>query len=184
MQNLKHLKRIPYFLLLLLVGNLFTGCFTDKDDEVQTPTASSINDFIWKGLNAFYLYKEEVNDLQDDRFSSNEDYATFLNVFESPENIFNALRTKRIVGEIPVDDFSFLVDDYVALEQAFDGITKNHGMEYGLRIMSKIYSRMGCYCTMCLNFEKIHIKEKALSTTCITPITSFHSVPDYFHKTF
>ncbi len=134
MQNLKHIKRIQYFLLLLLVGNLCTGCFTDKDDEVQTPTASSIHDFIWKGLNAFYLYKEEVSDLQNDRFSSNEDYAAFLNGFTSPEEIFNALRTKRIVGEIPVDDFSFLVDDYVALEQAFDGITKNHGMEYGLRI--------------------------------------------------
>ncbi len=132
MQNLKRAKYMMYFAILVVTGNIFTGCFDDRDDVVQTPTASGIHDFIWKGMNAFYLYKAEVDDLKNDRFSNNDEYASFLNGFSSPEEIFTDLRTKRIIGEIPVDDFSFLVDDYVELEKRFSGISKSNGMEYGL----------------------------------------------------
>ncbi|WP_271764637.1 S41 family peptidase [Aquimarina algiphila] len=119
------MKYLKYFALLLLFGNTLTGCFDDNDDVQQVSSTLEINDYIWKGMNVFYLYKADVPDLADNRFPSNQDFTQFLQGFSSPQAIFDALQSN-------VDDFSFLVDDYVALEQAFDGITRNNGMEFGL----------------------------------------------------
>ncbi len=119
------MKYLRYLVILLLFGSLFTACFDDNDDVPQISSTLDINDFIWKGMNIFYLYKDDVADLANDRFSSDQDYTDFLRGFSSPEGIFEALQSS-------VDDFSFLVDDYIALEQAFDGITRNNGMEFGL----------------------------------------------------
>ena len=128
------MKYVRHFTLLLLVGSLFVGCFDDKDDVPQVSGTLEINDFIWKGMNTFYLYKSGVPDLANNRFSSDQQYTDFLRGFSSPEEIFSDLQTKEIDPDtgIKIDDFSFLVDDFVALEQAFDGITRNNGMEFGL----------------------------------------------------
>ncbi|MBQ0734293.1 S41 family peptidase [Aquimarina celericrescens] len=119
------MKFWKHFLLLMISGSLLTACFDDNDDVPQIATTLDINDFIWKGMNVFYLYKADVADLADDRFSSDQEYTDFLRGYPSPEAIFDDLQSN-------VDQFSFLVDDYVALEQAFDGITRNNGMEFGL----------------------------------------------------
>lgn len=130
---MKHLK---YFALLLFVGSLLTACFDDNDDVVRVSGTTEINDFVWKGMNAFYLYKSDVADLADNRFATNDDYTNFLNASSTPEILFDDLLTKETVtvdgNTIKIDQFSWIVDDYIALEQAFDGITKNNGMEYGL----------------------------------------------------
>ncbi|WP_108809464.1 S41 family peptidase [Aquimarina spinulae] len=130
------MKYIKYFALLFFVGNLLTACFDDNDDVPRISGATEINDFIWKGLNLYYLYKADVPDLANNRFPSNQEYTQFLEGFSTPEAIFAELKSKQTVlvnGEqVEVDQFSWIVDDYVALEQAFDGITKNNGMEYGL----------------------------------------------------
>ncbi|WP_109097370.1 S41 family peptidase [Aquimarina sp. AU58] len=130
------MKYIKYFALLLFVGNLLTACFDDNDDVPRISGATEINDFIWKGLNLYYLYKADVPDLANNRFPSNQEYTQFLEGFSTPEAIFEELKSKQTVlvnGEqVEVDQFSWIVDDYIALEQAFDGITKNNGMEYGL----------------------------------------------------
>jgi len=130
------MKNLKYFTLLLLFGSILTSCFDDNDDVPSVASTLDINDFIWKGMNAFYVYKADVTDLANDRFPSNQEYTDFLNGFSSPEAIFAGLRTQETVTvgseQIKVDEFSFLVDDYVALEQAFDGITRNNGMEFGL----------------------------------------------------
>ena len=44
---------------------LFAGSdYTGSDLNLR------INDFIWKGLNTYYLWQPEVANLQDDRFGS------------------------------------------------------------------------------------------------------------------
>ncbi|MHA7059747.1 S41 family peptidase [Aquimarina sp. M1] len=130
------MKFLKYFTLLLIIGGTLNSCFDDNDDVPRIASVLEINDFIWKGMNAFYVYKSMVPDLANDRFSSDQEYTDFLNDFSSPEAIFEGLRTQETVTvgseQIKVDEFSFLVDDYVALEQAFDGITRNNGMEFGL----------------------------------------------------
>jgi len=115
-------------LAVLLLG-FTTSCYEDVDDN--TISASEINDFVWKGMNAVYLYKENKPDLANDRFSNTEDYASYLNSYGSPENLFEDLIHQRET----VDRFSWIVDDYIALEQSFSGVSKSNGMEFGLRFV-------------------------------------------------
>lgn len=120
--------------LLAAVAFLVFGvssCFEDQDDNPVnngTNSALTINDFIWNGLNAFYLYKDDVPNLANNRFATQEEKSEFTNSYPSPEAIFDDLLYQPGI----VDRFSFLVGDYIALEQQFAGITKNNGMEFGL----------------------------------------------------
>lgn len=119
------MRQTKALIILFIVSTFTVSCFEDNDD-IQV-TASQINDFVWKGMNAFYLYKDEVPDLANDRFASNGDYASFLNAFSAPEDLFENLIHQRQT----VDRFSWIVDDYIALEQLFSGIITSNGMEFG-----------------------------------------------------
>ncbi|MBT8274811.1 MAG: peptidase S41 [Bacteroidia bacterium] len=112
-------------LLVLIVSTLFTSCFEDNDDVLQVASTLDIQNFIYRGLNFFYLYKADTPELANDAFASQGDLDAFLSTFDSPESLFDFLKS-------PQDRFSILVDDYVALENALAGVTKNNGMEYGL----------------------------------------------------
>lgn len=70
---------ITRFLLVVSVIATFNSCFEDNDDNLIA--ASEINDFVWKGMNLVYLYKSEIPDLANDRFSSLEEYTNYLNSF-------------------------------------------------------------------------------------------------------
>jgi C-terminal processing protease CtpA/Prc len=118
------MKNYKTVVLLMLVSFIATSCFEDTDDNEIS--ASSINDFIWKGMNIYYLYKDDVPDLADNRFSNNEEYGAYLNSFSEPEDLFENL----VYNKETVDRFSWIVDDYIALEQLFDGIVTSNGMEY------------------------------------------------------
>src|SRR5690606_41554753 len=54
-------------------------------------TASSVNDFVWKGMNIFYLYKDNVPSLANDAFNSDEAYANYLNGFSNPRDLFESV---------------------------------------------------------------------------------------------
>jgi carboxyl-terminal processing protease len=112
-------------LTLIAVATLFSSCFEDRDDTLQLASALEIQNFIYRGLNFFYLYKADTPELANDAFASQEDLDIFLSTFSTPEDLFDFLLS-------PQDRFSLLVDDYIALENALNGITLNNGMEYGL----------------------------------------------------
>ncbi|NND62570.1 MAG: peptidase S41 [Flavobacteriaceae bacterium] len=111
-------------LLGLVISTLLVSCFEDLDDNIQVASTESINDFIWRGLNFFYLYKTDRPELADN-YPNETDFNAFLDSFETPEDFFAFLKS-------PQDRFSILVDDYIALENALAGTTDNNGMEYGL----------------------------------------------------
>ncbi|MGB5419157.1 S41 family peptidase [Algibacter sp.] len=111
-------------LTLILAALFLTSCFEDNDDVAVS--ASEINDFVWKGMNIFYLYKDDVPDLANNRFSNNSEYADYLNSFTSPIDLFQNLRYQPET----VDRFSRIFSDYIALEQLLDGIYTTNGMEY------------------------------------------------------
>ena len=80
---------VKKILLLFFVSLLFYSCFEDFDDNGAD--TSEINDFVWKGMSLMYLYKEEISDLSNDGFNNSNDYASYLNSFNSPEELFESL---------------------------------------------------------------------------------------------
>jgi carboxyl-terminal processing protease len=115
-----------YFIIpVLLLTLTFTSCFDDMDDVEQVATTAQINDFIYRGLNFFYLYKADTDELANDAFTSTEAKNQFISSFDSPESFFSFLKSDQ-------DRFSLLFDDYIALENALGGISLNNGMDFGL----------------------------------------------------
>jgi carboxyl-terminal processing protease len=114
-----------FFLCITIVSLLFTSCFEDQDDNSVTASTQEIQNFIYRGLNFFYLYKADTPELADDAFANQGELNDFLDNYDTPEALFSYLQS-------PQDRFSFLVSDYVSLENALNGITLNNGMEFGL----------------------------------------------------
>lgn len=118
------MKKSLYIPLLVIIF-VFPGCFEDLDDTISPASNIDIQDFIYRGLNFFYLYKADTSELANDAFVSNEAKNNFLNSYDSPEALFDYLKSDQ-------DRFSILVDDYVELENALNGVSLNNGMEFGL----------------------------------------------------
>lgn len=116
--------------LLLLITLSFTNCFEDRDDNLvagnQITDFTEIKDFVWKGMNAVYLYKENVPDLANNRFSSDIEYTNYLNSFDTPETLFESL----IFNRETVDRFSVIIPNYIEFELAQSGTSLSNGLEY------------------------------------------------------
>src|SRR5690606_36095119 len=119
--EMKH--RILWAFVLSVNFLLFTSC--NNDDEGLPPT-TSINDFIWKSMNLWYFWQSQVPNLTDDRFSSNSEYEQFLQSQDPAQLLYGLLYD---YGN--TDRFSWIVDDYHALENQFAGINVSFGMDYG-----------------------------------------------------
>jgi len=116
---------------LLSVLFLTVSCSNEENglsEDFVVSTDDEINDFIWKGLNLYYLWQEDVPTLADNRFSNLEELYTFFRGNATPEATFNSLLNEPEI----VDRFSWIVDDYVALENSFQGINLSTGIEFGL----------------------------------------------------
>ena len=123
------MKKIVISSLLLLFMIIPLGC-SDMDDNA-VPTGLEIKDFVWKGMNLYYLWQEDVPDLADNRFATQSELNTFLETFANPPDLFNALRVDN-----SIDRFSVIYSDYTVLEGVLSGNTLNNGMDYGLRYKS------------------------------------------------
>ncbi|MBA3985585.1 MAG: peptidase S41 [Flavobacteriales bacterium] len=121
------MKKLKLYLLALAVSFGFLSCFEDLDDNFQPASTLDIQNFIYRAMNIWYLYKPNVPDLANDRFATQEELNTFLNTFSSPEDLFyNGLVDEN------VKRFSFIVEDFRVLEAALAGISLSNGMEFGL----------------------------------------------------
>lgn len=133
---------IKRFSLLLILSLCLLSCSKEpieKQLEEATRKAEaedalySTKDFIWKGLNQYYLWQEEINDLSDTRFekslgytnATSKRYVSYLKNFSTPEILFKYLLS-------PEDRFSFIVKDIDQLEDSFQGISLSTGMDYAL----------------------------------------------------
>lgn len=133
--------RFKLFLLLLVPLWCIQAC-QDMDDSLPEPTQLDVQKFIWRGLNEMYLWQENVPDLADKRFATNTEYETFLESFSSPENLFEHLLYRAPDSEDAikygvVDKNSWIVSDYLSLENQLQGTTKSNGIEFGLSLTNK-----------------------------------------------
>jgi carboxyl-terminal processing protease len=116
------IKKTVYYLLILIT------VFSCSKIKVEPSEDLDVNNFIWKGLNAFYLWQEDVPNLANNRFLNSNSYQSFLGSETNSENFFESLLYQRS----SVDKWSWIVQDYVALENSFQGISIHNGMEFGL----------------------------------------------------
>ena len=122
-----------YSIVFLLSVFIFEGC--QDEDDVAAPTNLEVNDFIWKGLNLYYLWQADVPNLSDNRFTNQTELNNFLNGYSKPESLFENLlyKPESLFPAIEaVDRFSWIVDDYLELEGQLQGTTNNNGVEFGL----------------------------------------------------
>ena len=120
---MKNLFKTALYLYLLT----FTFSCTDNDDN-PVPASLEVKDFVWKGMNLYYLWQGDVPDLADDRFANQRQLNTFLEGFDEPTTLFNALRV-----DTSIDRFSVIYSDYSVLEGVLSGNTLNNGMDFALR---------------------------------------------------
>lgn len=125
------MKTIPmkttYKLILLLFLAAFTFQSCQDNDDIAAPKNLEVQNFIWKGLNQYYLWQNDVPNLADDRFENQAKLNAFLEGYPEPEKLFDALRVDK-----SIDRFSWIVDDYLELEGSLQGTTKNDGVDFGL----------------------------------------------------
>ncbi|WGH76352.1 S41 family peptidase [Tenacibaculum tangerinum] len=112
--------------LIILFSTLIVSC-SEKDDA---PKNIEVQNFVWKGLNAYYLWQDLVPDLSDRRFSNDNELYSYLSGYESPANLFyNLLYMPNEYPKDPNRTYSWIVDDYIALEDSFAGIRLTSGMK-------------------------------------------------------
>ena len=119
---MKHLK---YLIIVLFI----VGCTknkTDIDDQIVNLQGDlEISDFVWKGMNQYYYWQESVPDLSDDRKNDSKAYAQYIAENPNPKTFFESLLHED-------DRFSCMVDDYIELENSFQGIVASNGLEFSL----------------------------------------------------
>jgi len=121
------MKKLFFFFLILMFFPLLNSC-EDNDDNL-VPSELEVNDFVWKGLNLYYLWQADVPDLADNRFSNQSELNAFLKTYDSPTTLFNHLRVDNTI-----DRFSVIFSDYTVLEGILTGNTKNNGVDYGIKL--------------------------------------------------
>lgn len=133
-------------LIILLFSVIFAFQSCQDNDDVAAPVNLEVNDFIWKGLNLYYLWQAQVPNLDDNKFATQTQLNNFLSGYPKPENLFESLLYKPeslypATGEA-VDRFSWIVDDYLELEGQLQGTTNNNGVEFGLSYKSATSSEI------------------------------------------
>ena len=121
------MRNLKITLFALLTFSLTTSCYKDKEDDIIINNdVNEINDFVYKAMNAVYLYKSNIADLANDRFASYDAYSDYLDSYKTPEDLF-----KSLIFQIEkVDRFSIIAADGVALLQQLSGVFKSNGLEY------------------------------------------------------
>ena len=115
------------FSLLSLLVLLFVS-FSCTNDDLAVPNELRVNDFVWKGMNQYYLWQADVPNLADNRFASQSSLNDFLAGYSDPTALFTDLRVSNTI-----DRFSVIFSDYTVLEGILSGNTLNNGVDYGLR---------------------------------------------------
>ncbi len=134
---MKNIFKVSFILLIFVFG--LQSC-TDDDDKLLEDSGTVVQNFIWRGLNYYYLYQANVPDLADNKFANPIALNNFLTTKGSPENAFQQLLYKPVAlfpasGQA-IDRFSVLVDDYDVLENLFQGIRKTSGLAISFKYKS------------------------------------------------
>jgi C-terminal processing protease CtpA/Prc len=120
------------FCTLLVSAVGFISC-SDSSTSVSEPesegteiTASEEKQFVWNGLNAWYFWQGDVADLADTKNDNANEFSSFLNSFDTEEDLFEHLIYRQ------EDDFSWFIPDYEVRLAERTGTSKSFGFRFQL----------------------------------------------------
>lgn len=135
-----------YLLSAVLVSlAVFTSCsdsstsVSDTESDSVEITASEEKQFVWNGLNAWYFWQGDVPDLADSKNDNATEFSSFLNQFNTEENLFDHLIFRQ------QDDFSWFIPDYIEHEAARTGTSKSFGFRFQLVWLTENQERLFGY---------------------------------------
>lgn len=121
-----------FFNIVLLIS--IFGCESDPINEDSSNIVNNvidfegdleISDFVWKSLNQYYFWQNEVPKLSDSISADLQNYEEFILKNKDPEVFFDNLLH-------PDDKFSFIEKNYSDLENLIQGVVASNGVEFGL----------------------------------------------------
>ena len=116
------MKNIFNALVLIVLTGSIVSC-ERGDDFPISDQEKQVNTFIWKGLNSWYYWQDDVSLLKRNYF-----WAKPIIYTQEPEPLFYSL----LYNYETVDRFSWIVDDADALLAQFSGVSKSSGMDMSL----------------------------------------------------
>lgn len=120
-----------FLVLFLAVTSFFISCTNDDnlglDPNNPNPTNinATVQDFMWKAMNLWYFWQQDVENLADDRFTGDADYTEYLISTPDPALFFE----QQLFSE---DRFSWAVTDYKELTDFLGGVSKSNGLDFTL----------------------------------------------------
>ena len=106
-------------------NNEFDRNFDTDDLATNLEGDLQISDFVWKGLNEFYYWQDQVSELSDEKLIDEKEYADYIKNNSNPDLFFESLKHSD-------DRFSWIQDNYVELENNLQGVFATNGVEFGL----------------------------------------------------
>jgi len=122
-----------YIYLFLGLSLYITACSSDNETDLNpnlpTPIDGAdvvVQNFMWQAMNFWYFFQDDVGDLADNRFASDEEFTAFLEANPNPSDFFfNVLQAQD-------DRFSFISEDFRTIVNSQAGISRSNGLEFGL----------------------------------------------------
>ncbi|AZJ31645.1 C-terminal processing protease CtpA/Prc, contains a PDZ domain [Tenacibaculum mesophilum] len=114
---------------IILLSFMFTILLScSKDDKLAEPVDevklnNKVNNFVWKAMNSWYNWQEDISNLADSKDDNINEYYTYLNSYGTPNDLFKSLLYKYQ----EVDKFSWFIEDYIEQEKAFQGTSTSFG---------------------------------------------------------
>ena len=112
---------------------LFNGDSTSEESnegiDLDDPLYEA-SDFVWRAMNFWYFWQEDVDLLADSQATDRKEYKKLIEENSDPRAFFESLlyNYKQKGG----DEFSWFIENYVDQEKSFAGVSKDHGMQFGL----------------------------------------------------
>ena len=134
--NIANIKLYLFLILILPIVHCSKDLTTDANNEfdrnfdtddltINLEGDLQISDFVWKGLNEFYYWQDQVSELSDEKLIDEKEYADYIKNNSNPDLFFESLKHSD-------DRFSWIQNNYVELENNLQGVFATNGVEFGL----------------------------------------------------
>jgi carboxyl-terminal processing protease len=105
--------------------SILITAFSSCSNEYELPQELVVHDFVWKGLNAYYLHQDNITDLADTRFNSDLQLNSYLSAFTD----YNSLYASLLISS---DAKSTLIENHATIVSPELRTGFIHGLEFGL----------------------------------------------------